>query len=95
MTYQSPSPLDKAQTASDILIAEARTALAEYGDPGRRDGSSRAVAVYHLTTSAARHATASGASTETKNFTAADELNIAHLIIAELATRLAEQETGR
>jgi hypothetical protein len=95
MTYPSPSPLDKAQPTCDILIAEARTALTKYGDPSRGDGSSRMVAVYHLTTSAARGATARAAYAETENFTAADELNIAHLIIAELATRLAELEAGR
>lgn len=95
MTDQHSSALSKAEVAADWIIAEARTALTELGSPDRMEYNGRKVAVHHLAAGAARGSTAriAAALAET-GFTDSDELHIAHLLIAELATRLAEQEAA-
>lgn len=95
MTDQ-PTLLSQAEVLADHMLAAARTALIESGDPTRHKGNSRTTAVLHLTTGAARSATTRTAyAMEGAAMTDTHELHIAHLLIAELAARLAEQEERR
>jgi hypothetical protein len=90
-----PNVYARTGHAADALVTDAVRALAEYGNPDRHAGNGRPVAVQQLATGAVRAATARLAVDQSgAGFTDADELHGAHLLIAELAARLAEEQGG-